>query len=234
MLVGKIELYDPDGISIITAEKNICYLSYNKVGAYGYKLNTGVHRFCYLSPRIEWIIKNLNQYPRLKPFMESMENGDKLYEHMFVCTMNNTLDDHLMELINLDKNQSDDLETLQSQIAKKLISEYQRLIDIKLAQPAYLAMVYIDKNYFDCELSVAKLADQLCTTVPTLIKQFKKEYKITPGVYLIQVRLKQARRLLTDDKIHVNEVYILVGYKDVHSFSVQFKKFFSYPPSDCY
>lgn len=230
VLDGEIEFSTLDGELIANASKGICYVTYNKSGEYEYRLSEGTHRICYLCPRAGWITKNINFYPRLKPFLERMMDGEMLYGHMSACQINGAIYDNLNELFGLTDTENTDLETRQIRSVKKLIFEYQKLVDYKLSQPAYLVREYLDANYSDPEISNQELAAAFYTTEKTLIENFKEEFNTTPYTYLIQIRMQHAKRLLAN-KEHVNEVYGQVGYKDVHSFSIQFKKSFGYPPS---
>lgn len=233
VLDGKIDFSTMDGDPITDAEKGICYVTYNREGEYQYRLSKGVHRICYLCPRASWITKNLNYYPRLKPFLESMLDGNKLYGHMAACQMNGPIYDNLNELFGLIDTESTDLETQQTRSVKKLISEYQKLVDSKFSQRVYIVRDYLETNYMDSEISNQQLASAFYTTEKTLIENFKEEFNITPYSYLIQVRMNHAKRMLLERK-HLSVVYAAVGYKDVHSFSIQFKKSFGYPPSSLF
>lgn len=230
VLDGKIEFSTIDDEPITGAEKGTCYVTYTKEGEYQFSLSKGVHRVCYLSPRASWITKNLNYYPRLKPFMQSMLEDNKLYGLMAACQMNSTIYENLNELFGLVDTESTDLETQQTRTVKKLISEYQKLVDSKLAQKVYIVRDYLEANYMDPEISNRQLASDFYITEKTLIENFKEEFNTTPYTYLIHIRMQHAKSMLAN-KEHVSVVYGKVGYKDVHSFSIQFKKFFGYPPS---
>lgn len=230
VLDGKIDFSTIDDEPITGAKKGICYVTYTKEGEYQYSLSKGEHRICYLCPRASWITKNLNYYPRLKPFMQSMLEENKLYGLMAACQMNGSIYDNLNELFSLVHTENTDLETQQTRSVKKLISEYQRLVDSKFAQKVYIVRDYLEANYMDPEISNQQLASAFYITEKTLIENFKEEFNTTPYTYLIQIRMQHAKSMLANRE-HVNEVYGKVGYKDVHSFSTQFKKFFGYPPS---
>ena len=152
---------------------------------------------------------------------------------MAACQMNGSIYDNLNELFGLIDTESTDLETQQTRSVKKLISEYQRLVDAKFAQKVYIVRDYLEANYMDPEINNQQLASTFYITEKTLIENFKDEFSITPYSYLIQIRMNHSKRMLLERK-NLSEVYSAVGYKDVHSFSIQFKKSFGYPPSSLF
>jgi AraC-like DNA-binding protein len=173
----------------------------------------------------------INNHLGLNPFVGKMDDHEVLYGHMPSCVMNKKISDDLLALFNLEETAKNDLESAQSRILKKIIAEYQKLVQIKLSHPIYRIRDYLEEKYIDIELNNQKLIGQFNITEKTLIENFKKEFNITPHSYLTKVRMQHAKRMLAKDKKDVIEVYGAVGYKDMHSFSIQFRKFFGYPPS---
>jgi len=224
VLQGGMTFLTPEGKLIAEAPENICYATYNKKGEYLYRLPQGKHLFCYLCPRAIWIIKHLNRYPRLKPFMESMGNRDDLFGHMPPCLIDSDMKKSLEQLFQDKETRGVDLESLLSDHAKIVIDDYQRLLDVKFSQREYQIRDYLDANFSNPALSNYSIAGEFHITEKTLIEIFKDEFRTTPHNYLIQVRMEHAKRMLTEEKKPINEVYGKVGYKDLHSFSAQFKK----------
>jgi AraC-like DNA-binding protein len=232
MLDGGMSFLTPDGKPIADAPASICYVTYNKTGEYVYRMPAGKYRLCYLCPRTIWITKNLERYPRLKPFMERMARNDDQYGHMPACGMDSVMEESLAQLFKNEEAEGEDLEPLLLRDAKKLIDNYKELVDAKLAQRAYRIREYLEENYADSTLSNLTLADKFNTTEKTLIENFKEEFNTTPHTYLIQVRMEHAKRMLTTEKKQVSEVFGKVGYRDLHSFSAQFRKTFKNTPLD--
>ncbi|EHQ25095.1 helix-turn-helix domain-containing protein [Mucilaginibacter paludis] len=232
MLEGMITFHTPDGKLIAEAPGNTCYVTYNKKGEYKYRLPAGSYRLCYLCPRANWIIRHLKRYPRLKPFIESMEHSDELFGHMPACQMDNDMKQSMEQLFREEEVLGEDLEATLSKQTKIVIADYQRLLDAKFTQRPYRIKDFLEENYADSTLDNASIANQFHISEKTLITDFKEEFETTPHNFLIQVRMEHAKRLLSKEKMQVNEVYIHVGYKDLHSFSVQFTKYFKNPPSN--
>jgi AraC family transcriptional regulator, transcriptional activator of the genes for pyochelin and ferripyochelin receptors len=64
-----------------------------------------------------------------------------------------------------------------------------------------------------------------------LKKGFKQLYGITIFEFLLEARMEKARRLLQETDMTVHAVAIVVGYKNISSFTVAFKKKFGLLPS---
>ena len=79
--------------------------------------------------------------------------------------------------------------------------------------------------------TLADLARQAGTNEFTLKKGFKELFGTTVFGYWHELKMKQARRLLTEHRLSVQEVAEQVGYKHAHHFSTAFKKRFGVLPS---
>lgn len=231
MVEGEMSILWPDGKSI-DAPEGVCYATYKKGGEYVFRLPKGKYCLCYLCPRPMWILKNLERYPLLKPFMSRMENNDELFGHMSPCEIDSGMKKNFKQLFQNRETEGLDLESMLSADAKKLIDEYQRLLDVKFSQREYQIRDYLDANFSNSALSNYSIAQEFHITEKTLIESFKSMFNTTPYHYLIQVRMKHAKQLLALDKMHVNQVYGKVGYRDLRSFSSQFKKTFKHTPLD--
>ncbi|AXY75691.1 AraC family transcriptional regulator [Paraflavitalea soli] len=65
-----------------------------------------------------------------------------------------------------------------------------------------------------------------------LKKGFKQLYGVTIFEFLLEARMEKARRLLQETAMTVHAVAISVGYKNISSFTVAFKKKFGILPSE--
>lgn len=80
-----------------------------------------------------------------------------------------------------------------------------------------------DTNYMD-DLSLDILEQKLQISRYRLCRDFSKELQITPHQYLMQVRMKKARDLLSASKRTIHEVGSLVGISNTTHFINLFKK----------
>lgn len=63
------------------------------------------------------------------------------------------------------------------------------------------------------------------------LRMFKQAYAITPHQYLIDLKLKKAKRLLEDNNLTISDICQSIGFESAFSFSILFKKRFGMPPS---
>jgi AraC-like DNA-binding protein len=88
---------------------------------------------------------------------------------------------------------------------------------------------FID-NHFAEDIALKDLALQCYLCPAYFIREFKKEYNVSPYRYLINRRLDEAKELLYDKKITIKEICNKVGYEDICSFSKLFKRRFGLSP----
>jgi transcriptional regulator GlxA family with amidase domain len=82
---------------------------------------------------------------------------------------------------------------------------------------------YMEKS-FDQTISLERMAEQFNLSTRTLSRRFKQATGETPNHYLQTIRLEAARKLLEETSLSLPKITLRVGYEDVSSFSVLFKK----------
>ncbi|MCC5945810.1 MAG: helix-turn-helix transcriptional regulator [Bernardetiaceae bacterium] len=128
---------------------------------------------------------------------------------------------HLAESIILDQS--------------KIFKQYSQLNFRKLFinqenfRALWQAKIYIEEHYMQ-NLKIKDLLPLACMSEYAFIRLFKTSFGLSPHQYLIQMRLKQAKRLLMQGEL-VQDVAIMVGFADMPSFSKSFKQHFKIPPS---
>ncbi len=80
-------------------------------------------------------------------------------------------------------------------------------------------------------LDLQQLSKASCLSIPQLVRQFRAVYGKTPYQYLVNERLKRSAQLLSDTRIHVNEIANLCGFEDASAFSRAFKKYYRRQPT---
>ena len=75
------------------------------------------------------------------------------------------------------------------------------------------------------------LASELGVSVDTLQRAFKRRYGLTPGSFLLDLRMDRARELLESTQASVAQIGYSVGYGDPAAFTRVFKRHFGYPPT---
>lgn len=90
---------------------------------------------------------------------------------------------------------------------------------------------YIDTHYMDPDLSVAKVSEWVHLSPIYTGALFKKSMGKSVVSYIHEVRVNQAKRLLTDDSISVKEVSVRTGYVAPDYFTRLFSKAVGVTPS---
>ncbi len=88
------------------------------------------------------------------------------------------------------------------------------------------------KTYYNLNLKVSDLTKLLGIGQPYLFTIFKKFFGVSPKQYIIEFRLKQAKKLLTETSMQINIIANSVGYKDSHDFTKLFTRKFGLSPSE--
>lgn len=101
---------------------------------------------------------------------------------------------------------------------------------IELFKRLHTARDYIDSCYYR-DISLDELS-AICLLNPYyLIREFKKCFSTTPHQYLISRRLTEARKMLKDGTLSVNEICKKAGFDNVSTFCSLFKKRFNTTPT---
>lgn len=80
-----------------------------------------------------------------------------------------------------------------------------------------------------------KLSDmaKLCSCSPThLVRMFHHCLHTTPGRYLLNLRMRHARRLLTDNDRTIKEIALELGFNNALNFSTSFRRCFGISPRE--
>lgn len=108
-------------------------------------------------------------------------------------------------------------------ISKSKNSEHQNIVkSIKI----------ISEKYNDPQMNIEYLVDELAVSKSYLGRLFKKETTYTFHEFLTLYRMQKACEILKDPNIRVYEVAEKTGYKDQRYFSVVFKKYVGFTPSE--
>ncbi|GLS26186.1 hybrid sensor histidine kinase/response regulator [Marinibactrum halimedae] len=90
---------------------------------------------------------------------------------------------------------------------------------------------FVNKHYTDSNLSVQKLAEVACLSERQLLRKFKDNLGQTPSEVIIDVRLKESKRLLEQGS-KIGQVALEVGFSAVSQYSRQFKKRYGLSPTE--
>ncbi|AWH87053.1 AraC family transcriptional regulator [Flavobacterium album] len=74
-------------------------------------------------------------------------------------------------------------------------------------------------------ISLKDLSDKACMSTTSFYRYFKRELGMSPIEYILNEKIKQAKQLLKNPGIQVNEVCFMAGFDDCNYFIRLFKKY---------
>jgi AraC-like DNA-binding protein len=89
---------------------------------------------------------------------------------------------------------------------------------------------YMNKN-FHFNVNLDRFAYLTGRSLATFKRDFEKIFGITPGKWLVQRRLREARYLILEKGKIASEIYLDLGFEDLSHFSFAFKKHYGSSPS---
>lgn len=94
-----------------------------------------------------------------------------------------------------------------------------------------LTMRYISKHFTE-RITVKEVCSALGYSKSTVLSAFKREFGTTVNTYLNNMRLAQAKRLLSEDDMTINEIALCSGFADQSYFSKVFSAKYEMTPSE--
>lgn len=80
------------------------------------------------------------------------------------------------------------------------------------------------------QIGVRDLAERTGLSEAGFRAMFKKQTRQSPGGYLLQLRMAEARRLLLESELQIQEISAATGYSQLAAFNHAFLKFFQVSP----
>lgn len=101
---------------------------------------------------------------------------------------------------------------------------------LELYKRLTIARDYLSSCYGE-DITLERLAETCYLNPFYLLREFKKFYHITPHQFLVQVRLREAERLISTSQIPIAVIVQEVGFQDPTSFNRLFKKYYGVSPN---
>ena len=93
-------------------------------------------------------------------------------------------------------------------------------------------ILYIDENYQNPELDIAKIAAYSGYSLAYFTKAFKLYMNDTPIMHLNKRRISQAKTLLNNEELSLSDIANKCGYKNLSTFTEAFKRVMGMLPSE--
>lgn len=104
--------------------------------------------------------------------------------------------------------------------------------------PHTAAQRYIDfsinyiKAHYNDEISVSRLTELLGVSQPYLYRIFMETFNKSPKAFIMEYRINQAKKLLTETVLSISDIALAVGYSDSFAFSKAFSSIQNTSPSE--
>lgn len=115
-------------------------------------------------------------------------------------------------------------------LEKSMIAE-QKIIKEKMVKPIEEAVRFMRKNYTNL-ISLEDVAEVSNVSASYLSRLFKEEMEIGYNEYLTQIRMEEAKKMLSDTNMSVKDIAAQVGYPNEKYYSKLFKKLTGITPTD--
>lgn len=174
-----------------------------------------------------WIIYDCDLF-----FINSLIKSYKLENTLLVKNVKNTIIPHLFDdIVQMVK-------TKPSDFARNLEIETLRLIgaisdNVTFTDKAN-SIAELGKMHIDRMLNAHFTIDYICKIIGTsrslFFKNFKKEYGVSPAVYIINKKIELSKKILEDDTTSITDIAASFDFSSTAHFSSTFKKIVGVTP----
>ncbi len=119
------------------------------------------------------------------------------------------------------------LRLMQTQARVLIFDQYMQYINTN----RFAHVVKFIKENLAENLTIDKLSDMACMSKAHFFRSFKREFGLSPVEYIIQERVKLAKKMLADPTISITDTSYKVGFQNVNYFCTIFKKYEGITPT---
>lgn len=94
------------------------------------------------------------------------------------------------------------------------------------------AVDYLHNHYTEQNFRIEYLSELSDINPAYFARLFSDKFGMSPKEYVLELKLRRARELLSQEKYTISEIASLLGYSDVYHFSKSFKNSTGIPPSE--
>ena len=116
-------------------------------------------------------------------------------------------------------------------LIEKICGEVAGRMQKKNSEQADSVVAYINSHYLEYDMSLKKLSDVFSLSINHLSRIVKERTGELFQDYLIDLRIAEAKKLLSEGKLNVNEICGAIGYANVSHFIKSFKKHVGMTPA---
>jgi transcriptional regulator GlxA family with amidase domain len=104
--------------------------------------------------------------------------------------------------------------------------------EITIHDPRVRIVIDFMRANLQRKISLMDFARAVSLSPAHLSRLLKTETGLSPGEYLIRLRMEKARSLLTSSLLSIKEIMALAGYRNRSHFVEHFRRFFGLAPSE--
>jgi len=173
------------------------------------------------------------------PSLETARLTERLYSHSSDNPLSILLKRLNKELPNISLNAVEDMccviacQVVQTQQRAEMEIDAMRFAKAVTRRDVYERLHHsrdFITSHFRERITLDSMAQVACLNSYSYIREFKRLFGITPHKYLQQLRLQEAKQIITMSSCSVGEACRAVGFHDLSSFSKLFKKTFGVNP----
>jgi len=109
-------------------------------------------------------------------------------------------------------------------IQTQTVKRFDTVKSISQNSPIATAISFI-KSHISENINLKQLSDVACMSTTSFYRCFKRELGMSPIEYILNEKMKFAKKLLSNPTIHVSEVSYATGFEDSNYFIRLFKKY---------
>lgn len=174
------------------------------------------------------IISGRTVYGTVHEIMDTVVYG--LKNQLSISSEKSTVINEFYMIAGMQNNVRDLFNALRK-YAIRIIMEIQKDMKAEVSRPIKQVQNYINKNYA-YDINLEKMSEMAGFNATYFSVLFKKEIGMGFVEYLINIRIKVAKRLLADTDKSILDICLEVGYNDIKHFTKQFKKITKLTPSE--
>lgn len=238
MLEGCGTYTTEDGVFLSHAPAGRCYLATATGGEYVLNLEPGRHTMVYISPRIEWVLRNKQTWPMLTEFVIESQLSRKEASFLAKIPIGRSIGKCLFHMWRIS-DETDDVEL-------QLITRFKELLQIYLAAVDEIGNInllssedkveeinrYLALNFRYTDITDSrKLCEKFLMTERTLRRVFRSVNGVSITSYVNAIRIRYAQKLLSETDLSLMKICIQCGFRSVNYFGRIFRQYSDCSPS---
>ena len=109
-------------------------------------------------------------------------------------------------------------------IQTQTVKKFDNVLPLESNNPLLPTIEYIRSNIRET-IHLKDLSDKACMSTTSFYRYFKRELGMSPIEYILNEKIKYAKKLLSNPNVQVNEVSYATGFEDCNYFIRLFKKY---------